>query len=243
MEEELARQAEKKIGKFGRIQIVAASGGVDWKVPVIVFSLASSLLLGSLLVKQWNYAAVGRNVTNDVVKFLELNGSKKKKGVIEGGMLQSPMTVTSATTQIVARVLSIVNRGIEENAQKEMARRKEEEAAAMEAEKKKSTPKLCYDAPKRVAGKPAGTASEPPKHDKKAKRKPSIAPKPGAVQHEVPSRMEQDSGSEMEQQKPQPQHRMLFEPEDTRATMKGEPVQEIEPYTPPMPVAPPGGIF
>lgn len=234
--EQLVAAGGKNLKKgLSRIQIVTG-GGADWKVPVMVFSIASTLVMGVVLMKQWNYAAVGRNVTNDVIKFLELNGSTKKKGIVQGGMLQVPMTTTAATMQIVARVLNIINRGIEEKVQHEESRRKEEEAAEKEKEKHKSKPKLCYDAPKRVVGKPAGTSVVPMKKDKKKPKRVMAEMKEAAVAQQEQEHEE----SEMEEAEAPAGMPKMEDPIDTRAMMMDKPAPVIEPYQPPRPMRPRG---
>jgi len=237
-----------------RIQLITKEG-LDWKVLLMSVSVLIAGVMASLLVKQWNYAAVGRNVTNDVVRFLEFHGSTKKKGVIQGGMLNSPMTVSAATTQIVARVLSVMNRIVEEEENKERATRAEEEAARVEAEKNKTKPKLCYDPPKVPAGKPAGTATTGVKHDRVKGGSNKKKPKPSSLMHPVAGSGGQppgstsgaesaESGAESDKDKKvvngRPKQPQLFDPVDTRLLTRGQPEPDIEPYTPPMPVMPPG---
>jgi hypothetical protein len=95
-------------------KIIFIKDGSDWKWGAIALLGASTIVAGVILIKQWHYAIIGRVVTNDVVRFLEHNGSKRHDGIIEGGVLNNPLPIAKATTVMIDRALGIVNSALEE---------------------------------------------------------------------------------------------------------------------------------
>jgi hypothetical protein len=160
--------------------------------------------------------------------------------------------VSAAVTQMVAKVLGVMNRVIDEKEVEERARIQREEIEFAEQEKNKGKPKLCYDAPAKVPGKPAGTGTVPLEHKeaKKKKKQPSSfhpGPKVGGSKMGMkPPSSKSESEGEEEKVVESPQagtsksmeRKQLFEPEDTRSMMRGAPEPEIQPYSPPTPIGP-----
>lgn len=225
----------------------------DWKYALIAIFGIATLITGTLLMKQWNYAVLGKVVTNDVVKFLEYHGSTKSKGVIQGGMLNVPLPVGHAVTTIVARVLGVMNQVIEDEQAQQISRQKDEARAAQEVEKKKMKPQLCYDPPEGEKGKPAGAATSKINHKKPSKRARSSSPKPVGSSGGSPMKPINDPGKsenrvETRDTKEEPPKSnkpnrppMLFESEDTRSSAHGNYPKDSEldlTYRPPHPVGP-----
>lgn len=101
------------------IKILPYKDRIEWKWPLMAVCVASTVVMGLFLMKQWSYAIIGRNVSNDVVRFLEYRGSTRKRGIVEGGLLQVPLPVGAAVTQTVAKVLGVMDRVIDQAEEEE----------------------------------------------------------------------------------------------------------------------------
>lgn len=122
------------------IKILPYKDRIEWKWPLMAVCVASTVVMGLFLMKQWSYAIIGRNVSNDVVRFLEYRGSTRKRGIVEGGLLQVPLPVGAAVTQTVAKVLGVMDRVIDQAEEEEQLKAQQEKAERDEQNMKRDKP-------------------------------------------------------------------------------------------------------
>lgn len=90
------------------LKIVNSGSPVPWMITGVATTAA--LGLGILVLKQWHYAAIGRDVTKQVSHFLEKTGSTIDHGLVIGGMLTSPLPVGRAVLVAISDMMGYVIR-------------------------------------------------------------------------------------------------------------------------------------
>lgn len=81
---------------------------LDWKTWTLIGLGSTTAVVTAALFIQWKHAAVGRQVSKNVVRFLTDYGSQVNNGVMSGGVLAQPMKVNTAVNAVIVQMLNKV---------------------------------------------------------------------------------------------------------------------------------------
>lgn len=79
---------------------------LDTKTWVILGLTGATLVLGTVIFTQCKHAALGKQVSRNVTKFLTDHGAQIRDGVISGGVVTTPMRLNTAINATVAQMLT-----------------------------------------------------------------------------------------------------------------------------------------
>lgn len=88
---------------------MATKKNIDWKTILLIAVGGVAVLSSGMIIYQNHYAALGKQVHRNVLRFLTDNGAKCENGVVSGGIVKSPMRTNAAINTTISTLLESFN--------------------------------------------------------------------------------------------------------------------------------------